>query len=731
MESEPPPSAPPENTTFFQELKRRKVFQVAGTYLLVGWLVIQITVAVFPQFDIPTWASRFVILLVALGFPIALILAWAFELTPDGVRPTRQVREEQAPEAVPGAHQRRRNRFALLFGALFPAFLFGLIFGGAGLWVATQRSGPPPAPAPGTAAIPATTPVPAANPVLAVLPFVNMSPEAENAFFADGVHEDLLTNLSRISQLRVISRTSVMGYAGTALNLRQIAEELRASHILEGSVRRAGNRVRVTAQLIDAVSDEHLWAGRFDRDLDDIFAIQAQVADEIAAALRTELTPSEREALHGAPTTSVEAYDLYLRAREKMRARVRMQEQFEAAAALLREAVDLDPRFSDAWSRLAWIHASKVHFEYGDPEENLATADRALARAKALAPERPETLLAESYVRYHGRRDNEGALEVLRRVIEASPGQAELIEAEGYVLRRMGRFNEGLDRLYDALRLDPRNGSLLGQMQIQLRQMGRFAEALDLTRRLTALYPDDENLRQQLFGLEMTLRPDRERIQAWADEHESLLEAGEDWNFETIATIATIRLLDNNPEAVERLRTFISRLPDDIQPNVHTTLTFSLLQHARYFRDTDRSRRLAARLIEEAAAIRTEFDNPQFQIWRHTTRLLIALEQDRREEAERHFEQIKAIYHSAPDPMRQADLRPQLATARILLYPESAYEIYLEEKQREMPGLFIQTILSFPFAYRSLIEHPEIRREARHLPGYAEIHRRLLADLES
>src|SRR4029077_8715124 len=246
---------------FFEEVQRRKVYKVAAAYVIAGGFIIQIGSAVFPAWELPNWAFRLVVVVLLIGFPISLILAWAYDVTPQGIRAT-------PPASAPGTH-RRRNLFMLIATGV-------VISAAAGFFILPRA---------------------VAHKVdksIAVLPFQNLSGDQENAYFADGVQDDVLTNLSKISDLKVISRTSVMQYRGQATNIREIGKALGVSNILEGSVRRSGKRIRVNVQLIDANTDEHLWANDYDRDVTDVFAIQSDLAREIATALQARLSPAEK-----------------------------------------------------------------------------------------------------------------------------------------------------------------------------------------------------------------------------------------------------------------------------------------------------------------------------------------------------------------------------------------------------------------------------------------------------
>src|SRR5256714_143130 len=267
---------------FFEEVKRRKVYRVAAAYVIVAGGIIQLASAAFPAWELPNWSLRLVIVLLLIGFPIALILAWAFDVTPQGIKAT-------PISTVPGAHRRRNLLMLVATGVVFSA--------AAGFFLLPRLSAHK------------------IDKSIAVLPFENLSDEKENAYFADGIQDDILTNLSKIGDLKVISRTSVMSYRGKASNVREIGKALGVSAILEGSVRRAGNRVRVNVQLIDATTDEHLWANDYDRDLTDVFAIQTDLAQKIANELQAKLSPTEKAQMQNKPTHNGEAYLAFIQAR--------------------------------------------------------------------------------------------------------------------------------------------------------------------------------------------------------------------------------------------------------------------------------------------------------------------------------------------------------------------------------------------------------------------------------
>src|SRR5437016_7690034 len=270
-------------TGFFDEVKRRKVYRVAAAYIIAAGGAIQLASAAFPAWELPNWALRLVIAVLLLGFPIALTLAWAYDITPQGVRAT-------PTPAAPGSHRRRNIIMLVATGVIISAT--------AGFFLLPRVSAHK------------------VDKSVAVLPFENLSKDEENAFFADGVQDEILTDLARIADLKVIGRTSVVQYKSrVARNLREIGQQLGVAHVVEGSVQRSGNRVRVNAQLLDARTDAHLWAQTYDRDLADVFAIQSEIAKAIADQLQAKLSPNEKKAIEQPPTTDLAAFDLYSRAK--------------------------------------------------------------------------------------------------------------------------------------------------------------------------------------------------------------------------------------------------------------------------------------------------------------------------------------------------------------------------------------------------------------------------------
>src|SRR5438132_240018 len=321
---------------FVSELKRRNVYKVAIAYAVVAWLLIQIATQVFPFFEIPNWVVRLVLLLLVIGFPIALILAWAFEITPEGIKRAEDVDLSQSIT--------RRTGRKLDFLIIAVLLLVIAVFAYQRFWPGQK--------------VAAATP----EKSIAVLPFENLSEEKANAYFTDGVQDEILANLAKVAELKVISRASVMLYkSGNPRNLREIGQQLGVAHLLEGSVQRSGNRVRVMAHLIDARTDAHVWAQTYDRELADVFAIQSEIAKTIADQLQARLSPNEKAAIEERPTTDLAAYDFYVSAKA-LRASIswnldaRMNEKLLRAASLLDQAVARDPAFFLAYCQLADVH---------------------------------------------------------------------------------------------------------------------------------------------------------------------------------------------------------------------------------------------------------------------------------------------------------------------------------------------------------------------------------------
>jgi TolB-like protein len=408
-------------SNFFAELKRRNVYKVAVAYAIVGWLLIQVATATFPVLEIPNWAIKLVIALVLLGFPIALILAWAFELTPEGIKRTESADELSSKPS--------RSRAWIYVVIISGAISGGLFF--VGRYTALDKQS-------GSAEVSSKS--------IAVLPFENLSEEKANAYFADGIQDEILTRLSKIADLKVISRTSTQKYKSAPDNLREIAHQLGVSNILEGSVQKVSDQVRVSVQLIDVRNDSHLWAETYDRKLTDIFGVESDVAKSIAQALQAKLSGHEEQAFGVKPTNNPEAYDAYLRGLAAEGESIRSVYPIQKAISFYKRAVHLDPNFALAWSKLSGAHSS-LYPSFGDSTE---AAKRALETAQKLQPDSPETLLALAQYQYSELHDYEAARTNFLGVSKMLPGSSEIPAALAQIARHQGKWDEAVASLEEA-----------------------------------------------------------------------------------------------------------------------------------------------------------------------------------------------------------------------------------------------------------------------------------------
>jgi TolB-like protein len=359
---------------FFAELKRRNVYKVAIAYGVVAWLLIQVATQVFPFFEIPNWVVRLVVLVIIIGFPIALIVAWAFELTPQGLKRT------EVADAMPTRPSTPR---AWIYVVIIAG---GIAIGLFSIERFTRRS---------NLVNQSTLPeLPAKS--IAVLPFDNLSRDPDNAYFAEGIQDEILTRLSKIADLKVISRTSTQHYKSAPENLPEIAKQLGVAHIVEGSVQKSGDAVRVNVQLIKAANDSHLWADTFDRKLTDIFSVESEVAKAIADQLRAKLTGEEEQVIAAKPTDNPEAHDAYLRGLAYNLKTANSPANSLGAKKYLSEAVRLDPKFALSWALLSYVEARGYLTQTLQPTVALREEARQAAEtALTLQPNLGEAVLAK------------------------------------------------------------------------------------------------------------------------------------------------------------------------------------------------------------------------------------------------------------------------------------------------------------------------------------------------
>ena len=431
---------------FFAELRRRNVYKVAVAYAVVGWLVIQVCSTVLPTFHAPEWVVQPLVVLVALGFPIALVIAWAFELTPEGIKRTEDVAVAKRPKNYTWL-------YVVAIGAVLSIGLFLL-----GRYTGRNMASAARTDAATGASIPQKS--------IAVLPFENLSDDKGAAYFADGIQDEILTKLASIADLKVISRTSTAKYKSKPEDLKTVSQQLGVAHLLEGSVQKAGDKVRVIVQLIEARSDSHLWAKTYDRDMKDVFAIQSEVAQEIADSLQAKLSPAEAKTLATAPTKDTAAYDLFLKGEHEHRAAHSAQtaELFDRAATWYREAIARDPKFAVAIAQLVVCRLRRHWLVEPAPQAELSEIGRMSQDALTLAPDRAEAHIALGVFHYYGSRQYEPALAQFRRALELQPNNSEAIQFAGFVYRRQGQWQRALDELGRSLKYDPRNAAILGNL---------------------------------------------------------------------------------------------------------------------------------------------------------------------------------------------------------------------------------------------------------------------------
>jgi TolB-like protein/cytochrome c-type biogenesis protein CcmH/NrfG len=437
--------------SFLAELRRRNVIRMAGLYLVGAWLVVQVSGTLLPMFGAPDWLPRTIVVLLAIGLVPVLLFSWIFELTPDGLK-----RDADVPPETSIGQQTAQRMEHLLVVLLLLAVAYFVV---DKFVLAKQRTAQSQSQSQAPAASQAAS-TPLLDKSIAVLPFENLSENKENGYFADGIQDQILTGLARIGDLKVISRTSTQKYASRPENLSQIARELGVAHVLEGSVQRAGNRVLINVQLIDAATDNHLWAETYDRTLDDVFGVQGEVAKKIAESLAATLSRGELTAISARPTDIPAAFDAYLQARAYATRVVQNREQAARLLDAYREAVRLDPKFAVAWADLA-RELFRISWVGLDEDGQLrAEGERALAKAAELAPDSPQVEEARAVHLYYVKRDFGAALAVIDRLKTQLPNDGEIWMWGGYLNRRVGHFQQSLADFDRARSLSPNDANI-------------------------------------------------------------------------------------------------------------------------------------------------------------------------------------------------------------------------------------------------------------------------------
>lgn len=487
---------------FIDELKRRNVFRVGAAYVVLGWLVVQVTETISPALNLPDWTVAFIIWIGIIGLPFVLFFSWAYEITPDGIKKESEVdRTDSITHVTTG-----KLNTALVVLLALAVVLFA--------WDTLIKPSDSPSNAEssviGTNSANAGT---QASGSIAVLPLHNMSAIPDNEYFVGGIHEEILTNLSRIENLRVVSRTTALRYIGSGLSLNDIGRELDVRYIVEGSVRRINDHVRITVQLIDAATDAHLWARNYDRQLVDVFATQSEVAREIARSIQLEIVPATVGSLDNMPTQSVKAYDLYVKANSIDRSHPSTEFSYRQQRELLEAAVAEDPDFVEAWGRLNFIldeiARTIVQLDwFGDTEaerdavfaETRQAAQRALDRAVALDPDNVETLLALATDFVAEQEDGEYRInrrKYIDQALEIDPENAFSWYTLGWWYHIAGREEEAREPFLRALELDPLHAHMVGGALIHFRNVGDQEMTTLLSERLIQIAPelgDEESL---------------------------------------------------------------------------------------------------------------------------------------------------------------------------------------------------------------------------------------------
>ena len=455
---------------FLGELKRRNVYKVAVAYVVAGWALAQGIAQVLPVFDIPNWVIRGIVLLIVIGFPVALVLAWAFELTPEGLKRT---------EAADAAKQHSRNRvwiYVVIFGGVLS---IGLFFLGryTALHTASAENGRRPATA---GSLPLKS--------IAVLPFENLSRDPDNAYFTEGVQEEILTRLAKIADLKVIARTSTQRYKSAPEDMSQIGRQLGVAHVLEGSVQRVAEKVRVSVQLINASDEAHLWAETYDRKLTDIFAVESEIAKNIADTLRVKLSDPEQHAIAARPTENTEAYQLYLKGRYFWNKRTGAD--LKRSIDYFHQAIEKDPNYALAYAGLADAYGLLSGYGAASPKDSLPQAKAAAKKALELDDTLAEahaslgqTLFAYDFNFAEANRE-------FRRAIELNPNYATAHQWYGQSgLAPLGQFDNAIAEMKRALELDPLSVIINADLGSVLSSAQRYDAAIEQLRKTVEMDP--------------------------------------------------------------------------------------------------------------------------------------------------------------------------------------------------------------------------------------------------
>jgi len=692
--------------SLYNELKRRNVIRVAIAYVVAAWLLIEVSATTFPMLMLPEWTATFVTVMLMIGFPVALIFAWAYELTPEGIKKERDIDRTQSITHITG---RKLDYLiiAVLVVALgyfaFDKFVRDTSRDAALVEVATQTQ---------TQQVASEEVATESDKSIAVLPFANLSSDEENAFFADGVHEDVLTNLAKVQSFKVISRSSVLRFRENRPSMREMAEELRCNYIVEGSVRRAGNRVLITVQLIDSRDDTHLWAQNYERELVDIFAIQSSIAREIADQLETKLSHREIADIDAVPTNSVKAYDYFLKARAILQQLGGFHDPgvISQAVKLLESAVNEDANFLQAW-----VHLVKAYSNlWRSSDDSLKTqilnkAQSALARTKEINADDPWTRWAASYYQYRVERDYPAALDELTSG-GALPRLAELMQLEALISRRLGLMDRAIKLNQEALELDSGNLSIWREQAENLYAVRRFKESAQAWMRASFLEPQNS-----------THPIDRLQCEFLDSADVSLVDRIEEYDPEDMVFwLIWIQERKIGDLALEiradkgKLKSYTAS--PTIPVNLDSLLfLFALLAE----NESELAHTWAENFLKQIQTDPSQFRNsseiflayPISAVIRETTLLAVIHHLlGETEQGKAFLDQTREIREREKDPMNLAgENRPQLILGLQYLDPDEAAEMMIQELQEPISFLSLDAIAAFHWSFRNLIIHPRIQ----------------------
>jgi adenylate cyclase len=480
-------------SSIFTELKRRNVIRVALLYGLAAWIILQVAGLLFGLLELPNWAGKLVLGLLLLGFPLVLLFSWIYELTPDGIRRESQIDRSEAA-AGPGVRKLNIAIVALLVLTIAIVAIDRLLPDTASVLAAKTAADSASIP-PATASRAASTA--AAGPSIAVLPFVDMSASRDNEYFSDGLTEELLNSLAKIRTLKVAGRTSSFAYKGKDVDLRVIGKALGVAHVLEGSVRKAGNRLRITAQLVSAADGYHLWSETYDRDMTDVFAIQSDIAEQVAQAMQVTLLGEDRARMQAGGTTDPEAHNDYLRGRYFMNLGSR-EDTLRKAVASFEKALARDPDYAQAWIGLggtwAWIMANG----WSSVEESRSHIQRAADRARQLAPNLAGGYFLQSTLLAFVDLNWAEALSMAERAVALEPANSEVLRRYAYITNVIGRHDEAIDAARRGLEIDPGLSDNRLELGVDYLWARRYPEAEAVFRELMARDPEFPRARYNL-----------------------------------------------------------------------------------------------------------------------------------------------------------------------------------------------------------------------------------------